>query len=156
MPDCMEWRRSVQAKCKDAQLFNDLAEKTGVTQKELASAPVSSVNAWLADTGCGHDLVSEKDVKAMAKSIRRAKEPIVFSTANGAVPSYWYIAMKMPELNEVVNPRVLQDAPSVLSVGQRCMDMGYTFVWPSGSAPYFVLPTGEFLYLEVQENIPYL
>ena len=56
----------------------------------------------------------------------------------------------------MVKPWVLNNAPAVLSIGQRCMELGYTFVWPSGSVPCFILPSGEFLDLEVRDNIPYV
>ena len=34
--------------------------------------------------------------------------------------------------------------------------MGYTFIWPPGRNPYFVTPTGQIIYLEVYDHIPYL
>ena len=34
--------------------------------------------------------------------------------------------------------------------------MGYSFAWPAGEQPYFVLPSGFIVYLEVRDNIPYL
>ena len=35
------------------------------------------IKSWLIDTGCGHDLVSRKDLKKLALS------PLTFNTANG-------------------------------------------------------------------------
>ena len=121
-----------------------------------ASAPLSSVNSWLVDTGCGHDLVGKRDLGKHAGHIKKSANPIVFATANGAVPSYDSIKMKVPELGETVQPWVLKSSPAVLSVGARCMENGYSFVWPAGSVPYFVLPSGEYLLLEVRDCIPYL
>ena len=80
----------------------------------------------------------------------------MFATANGVVPTHDYVTLRVPEVNEVVKPWVLNNTPAVLSIGQRCMEMGYTFIWPTGSVPYFMLPSGEFLYLEVRDNIPYI
>eukprot|EP00974_Lingulodinium_polyedra_P103902 10057210-Lingulodinium_polyedra.AAC.1 len=36
------------------------------------------------------------------------------------------------------------------------MKYGYTYVWPRGERPYFVLPNGQVVVLEVCHNIPYL
>eukprot|EP00969_Alexandrium_andersonii_P202110 8930799-Alexandrium_andersonii.AAC.1 len=52
----------------------------------VAAAPakrLSKVDLWLIDTGCGHDLVSREHANQMNRWIRRAAEPIQFSTANG-------------------------------------------------------------------------
>ena len=36
------------------------------------------------------------------------------------------------ELGEKIEPYVLRSTPPVMSVGQRCMERGYTFIWPKG------------------------
>eukprot|EP00974_Lingulodinium_polyedra_P115402 11155131-Lingulodinium_polyedra.AAC.1 len=36
------------------------------------------------------------------------------------------------------------------------MKYGYTFVWPEGKRPYFVLPSAQVVVLEVCHNMPYL
>ena len=51
---------------------------------------------------------------------------------------------------------VLESTPPVLSVGKRCMDMGYSFVWLQGKNPYFMCPDGKIVELRVRDNIPYL
>ena len=43
-----------------------------------------------------------------------------------------------------------------MSVGQRCMERGYTFIWPKGQAPYFLLPDRRVVKCEVRGNIPYI
>ena len=47
-------------------------------------------------------------------------------------------------------PYVLDKSPSVLSVGKKCMEEGYSFVWPANGAPYMIS------LLEVEGNIPYI
>ena len=47
----------------------------------------------------------------------------------------------------------------MLSIGFRCMNKGYTFVWPAGERPYFILPKslgGKLVCLDVDGDIPYL
>lgn len=51
----------------------------------------------------------------------------------------------------------MKDSLDVLSVGRRCVDMGYEFHWPTGSTrPYFVTPDGSHVEIEVGNFIPFL
>ena len=47
-------------------------------------------------------------------------------------------------------------SPALISVGRRCMESGMSFVWPAGSAPYYVTPWGTAVPLVVDGYIPYL
>ena len=60
------------------------------------------------------------------------------------------------QLNEVVTPYVLPSTPAVLSVGQRCLEKGYDFVWRKNSAPYFVRPDGKAVILKLDGRVPYV
>ena len=51
---------------------------------------------------------------------------------------------------------VLDDTPSVMSLGKRCMEEGYSFVWPSGQMPFMVTKNGERIDLTIHDNIPYV
>ena len=51
---------------------------------------------------------------------------------------------------------MLDSTPAVVSVGLRCMKLGYSFIWPAFGLPYFILPDGNLVYLEVIGDIPYL
>eukprot|EP00972_Heterocapsa_arctica_P107600 15851825-Heterocapsa_arctica.AAC.1 len=79
-----------------------------------------------------------------------------FQTANGLTVSTHSAPMRICEFGEDITPFVLQDTPAVLSVGDRTMNKGYTFVWPAYSNPYFVTPNGFRVELGVRDNIPYL
>ena len=114
------------------------------------------VKLWLIDTGCGHDLVARRELKALRRLIREAKIPLNFFTANGEVPANEAIDLFVRELGEEIEPYVLEETPAVLSVGMRCMKMGYTFIWPPGECPYFITPSGKVIQLEVRDDIPYI
>ena len=60
------------------------------------------------------------------------------------------------ELDETVEPHVLDETPTVLSVGRRCMKMGYAFHWMPGKLPFMVTPKQGFVHLQVKDDIPYL
>ena len=58
--------------------------------------------------------------------------------------------------NEPAKAHVLEDTPSVLSLGKRCMEQGYSFVWPTGREPYMINPEGDKIKMEVHDLIPYV
>ena len=62
----------------------------------------------------------------------------------------------MNELKETVQPFVLDETPTVLSVGRRCMKMGYSFHWICGKLPFMIMPEKEIVHLHVKDDIPYL
>ncbi len=87
---------------------------------------------WLIDTGCGHDLLSRKDMLAL-KAKPCQVTPLTFETAGGLVTTDLGASVWINEFEEAVKPHVLQkETPSVLSVGARCMEMGYSFIWLPG------------------------
>ena len=44
----------------------------------------------------------------------------------------------------------------VLSVGRRCVEQGYSFVWEANTTPYMKSPDGKIVHLVVDGYIPYL
>ena len=51
---------------------------------------------------------------------------------------------------------VLDDTPSVLSLGKRCMEEGYSCFWPSGKMPFMTTKLGSRIDLAIHDNIPYI
>ena len=111
---------------------------------------------WLVDTGCGYDLVSKRKTGMIKRIVSKAKVPITFHTANGATRTENIASIHVRELDENIMPYVLDNTPPVLTVGYRCMEMGYTFVWPTSQDPYFIRPDGMIIRLMVENYIPYL
>ena len=64
--------------------------------------------------------------------------------------------MPVDEFGEEVAPYILDSTPPVLSVGYRCMNLGYSFIWPKGEDPYFLLPNGSICPLVTTGDVPYL
>ena len=81
---------------------------------------------------------------------------IVFQTANGSTSTSDVAKIVVDELDETVEPHVLDETPTVLSVGRRCMKMGYAFHWMPGKLPFMVTPKQGFVHLQVKDDIPYL
>ena len=60
------------------------------------------------------------------------------------------------ELKETVQPFVLDETPTVLSIGRRCVKMGYSFHWICGKLPFMITPEKEMVHLHVKDDISYL
>jgi len=56
--------------------------------------------------------------------------------------------------DEPVHAHVLDDTPSVLSMGKRCLDQGYTFVWPAGKDPFMIDQND--MVITMKDHIPYI
>jgi len=51
----------------------------------------------------------------------------------------------------------MADSPDVLSMGRRCVQLGYSFHWPAGSMePFLVRPDGVHVKLAVRDYLPFL
>ena len=92
----------------------------------------------------------------MFVKLSKALSPLTFNTANGKTEATQQAKLHCSELKENISPYVLDSTPPVLSVGRRCMEMGYSFVWLADQDPYFVCPDGSIVEFEVGDNIPYL
>ena len=93
------------------------------------STCISKRVKWLMDTGCGHDLIGRAKAKSLGVDIVKDDDEIVFQTANGSTSTSDVAKIVVDELDETVEPHVLDETPTVLSIGRRCMTMGYAFHW---------------------------
>ena len=65
--------------------------------------------------------------------------------------------ISIASLKEEVPVIVLDSTPDVLSIGRRCVEDGYRFVWGAHSdTPYLTTPSGKRINLVVHGYIPYL
>ena len=59
--------------------------------------------------------------------------------------------------DEMAEVLCCKNTPSVISIGKRCLEMGYAFYWPPYSEnPFIVKPDGTHVVMTVENNIPYL
>ena len=106
----------------------------------------------------GFDLVSADDVDAvyLKRKLKMLEEPLELMTANGPIVADKKVALRLRELKGNVNPLVIDDSPPVLSLGRRCMDEGYSFIWPAWSdSPQLVMPNKRgAIQLKVHNYVP--
>ena len=110
---------------------------------------------WLVDTGCGYDLASKREVALMKTFVEKAKHTITFHTANGPTVTEDVADVYVQELDENITLYIYNNIPPVLTVGYRCMEMGYTFIWPTGQNPFFIRHDGMIVHLAVENYMPY-
>ncbi|CAL1167671.1 unnamed protein product [Cladocopium goreaui] len=96
---------------------------------------------FIMDSGSGHDLISSTRVDRMDIDTYQS-DRVNFHTANGITSTTTMVDLDFDTFNDPARAHVLEDAPSVLSLGKRCMEQGYTFVWPSGREPYMINSEG--------------
>jgi hypothetical protein len=116
------------------------------------------IRRWLADAGCGYDLVQTSMVEELGgQSLFRLREPKYLQTANGVTSLHHEITMCIPQLDEFTEILRMRNTLSVISIGKRCVEMGYCFHWPPYSeSSFFVKPDGTRAICLVKNNIPYL
>ena len=91
-----------------------------------------------------------------AKNCRAAEHPISLVTANGLTEANEVADVKLSALPDPVQPCVLDHTPAVLSVGTRCVDQGYSFVWPANGKPILVRPDDKVVQLKMEGHVPVL
>ena len=110
---------------------------------------------FIMDSGSGHDLISAKKIDRM--DLPTYDDTVVnFHTANGVTSSTKRSDIKFEAFDEPAQAHILEDTPSVMSMGKRCVDLGYSFIWPSGKTPYMIDPNGDIIEMTVRDYIPYI
>ena len=109
---------------------------------------------FILDSGSGHDLISARKAERMNLR-KRTCEPIMFHTANGSTATQTEAEIDLGTFDMTSQAYVLDDTPSVMSLGKRCMEEGCSFVWPSGKMPFMITKNGERIDLTIHDNIPY-
>ena len=105
--------------------------------------------------GRGVDFLGKNDLKGLLKHIYKGAK-LEFSTANGQTDCKGTIYVKVGPFNSESEALVMDSTPAVLSVGTRCMNEDYDFVWPRGEDPYFITPDGGILRCYVVGDVPYM
>ena len=110
---------------------------------------------FIMDSGSGHDLISAKKIDRM--DLPTYDDSVVnFHTANGVTCSTKRSDIKFEAFDEPAQAHILEDTPSVMSMGKRCIDLGYSFIWPSGKTPYMLDINGNMIEMTVKDYIPYV
>ena len=142
--------------CNHCRALIGPKNKVSNTHLPTVATPASKDGCvWLVDTGSEQDLISEGMLKTAKATNRRVSDtPICLSTANGSTRADEVADVKVDALHRPFSPYILEETPAVLSVGVRCMEQGYSFVWPADGRPYFIRPDMGVIELNVDGRVP--
>ena len=138
-PDRPEYIETVRVATEDASIA--ASHLQNAVRNELLSLPAECSYLCNSDIGC-------------IKCFGKRSSPSVPATEIAWIADTG--SAHNPILGDDINPYVLDDSPAVVSVGQRCIDAGWSFHWPAYSRPYFKKPDGTKVKLEVDDYVPYL
>ena len=112
------------------------------------------------DTGCGYNVISKAyaDAHGLPRHGLEKHERRTFNGVGGHSECTDTASMQIEEFGEEARFLIAGHSPALQSVGRRCQEQGFSFVWPAGwgSTPYFVTPWGTKVPLIVDDCIPYL
>ena len=78
-------------------------------------------------------------------------------TANGIVERKSWATVWVDEIQEKVEALVMPNSPAVLSLGLRCEEKGWAFLWkPFSHEPLFISPDGHRYKCRTSHNVPYI
>ena len=114
-------------------------------------------NSWMLDSGSGLDLVGRGDVDLdRLPPIEDLPRPLEVNTANSTVILKESVPVQIGTLGIVVKPVLMEDCPSVLSLGKRIVEEGYSFEWHHGRKPVLIAPDGTRTVCKVRNLCPYV
>ena len=87
---------------------------------------------------------------------RMTSEAMTFMTAHGVTEADQKVDLVIDEIKDTVSPFVMEESPSVLSIGKRCAESGYGFRRMPGEEPIMFDDRKSVIRLRVKDNIPYL
>ena len=127
-------------------------------KQDLPGSPDHNITCWIGDTGCGHDLVEAQHLSDPKTQVWNTPTSLSLRTANGSVRVNQRGVVHVRELMEQIEPIVLPSTPAVLTIGARCFEQGYGFVWePFHQHPWFILPDSTHRFdLRSHGNVPYV
>ena len=137
---------------------NAVPSSVALAASNYGFGPRENYRSWLLDTGCKYDLTTRSSIpQHQVDSIFTAPMPILLATANDLVHGDKVVSQQIGELGEVAEPYVLDSTPDVLSIGRRCVEDGYRFVWePYSPHPTITNYSGKVVTLVSRDCCPYL
>lgn len=81
---------------------------------------------------------------------------IRLATPNGTVDADKVISFSVPDLGEPIDAYIMQSSSTVMSIGRRCMTLGYQFILRPYKKPIMITAKGRRIVLEVIDYVPYL
>lgn len=100
------------------------------------------IQSFMLDSGAGTDLVSVRDSAKLRELQRLVDEVVYYNTCNGTTSASHVLDLFIQCISLKTSPYVLKSTPPILSMGVRCLNEGYTYVWVGGKTPVLITPDG--------------
>ena len=111
---------------------------------------------YIIDSGASLHMVNRKSLSAKERaSMRLVSSPLTLQTANGLVQAKWEVDIEIVPLKVKLKAMVLDDTPSVLSLGMLVEDEGFCFTQSPGRTPY-LHKSGMEIDCPMTHHVPYL
>ena len=84
-------------------------------------------------------MIRKKDLNsAEMDTLTKSCSPTIVITANGEVQTHEEATVFVKELDIFLAMKVLEDTPTVLSLGKLCDEHGYSYEWINGQKPHLI------------------
>ena len=84
-------------------------------------------------------MISKKDLNgAKMETLTKSCCPTIVISANGVVQTHEEATVYVKELDFLLTMKVIENTPSVLSLGKLCDENGYSYEWISGQKPHLI------------------
>ena len=84
-------------------------------------------------------MISKKDLSdAEMDTLTKSCSPTIVITANGEVQTHEEAIVHVKELDIFLTMKVLDNTPTVLSLGKLCDENGYSYEWINGQKPHLI------------------
>ena len=134
----------------DACVLELTLSKRSASEVMAAAAKVQKrVRRLMLDSGCGIDLIGMHDLSVEERKLVSAYQELLLRTANGKTSTKGLARLKVDGITELIEAYVLENTPSLLSLGKRCMEHGYRFTWEPYQIPRLFDPKGREIKLEL-------
>ena len=110
---------------------------TSILHEYSAVSSPSNIT-WVVDTGASYDVVPVGLVERVSLGRLPLKDPVGTTAASGRIYATHTVVSQTKGMPERVCAAEVQNSPSLISVGRRCLNHGYSFAWLVGKNTYFV------------------
>jgi len=146
-----------------ASLATDVGHESGQGQRAGQEAkgkimPITKgvIDEWMADTGSSIDAVNKFAIsKSSQQHVSWYSVPEPYLTAAGEIEVKGELHIQSEALGDI-RAKLLDTDNNIVSVGQRCMDIGYDFHWPPFTPPIITRPDGRKFHCTVRHYVPYV
>ena len=84
-------------------------------------------------------MISKKDLNdAEMDTLTKSCSPTIVITANGEVQTHEEATVYVKELDIFLTMKILENTPSILSLGKLCDENGYSYEWINGQKPHLI------------------